>query len=205
MKIMLLACGLFLSSFIAITEGPWFSGKIIYHNTFTTLAGADVSDKLSPVLGAENLYYISDDNYKTYTEKKQLLQLYTGSTNQSQFFMNGQVASTTDAATGTPGAVVTPLAQKATIAGYPCQSLQIVNDGITTVYFYSPKLRVNPERFAKHQMGDWYTYLKASKGALPLRFTLTNTKQGFIMTSEATTVQAMPLGIEEFTLSALPR
>ena len=54
------------------------------------MAGQDITDKLSPVLGLENLYYISDDNYKAYTEKKQLLELYNGKTNQFQFFMNGK-------------------------------------------------------------------------------------------------------------------
>jgi len=85
-----------------------------------------------------------------------------------------------DAATGAPGAVVKPLAQTATIAGFPCQSLQITNEaeGTSTVYYYASKLRVNPERFARHAMGDFYTYLKAANGALPLRIAVTNAKQG---------------------------
>ena len=63
---------------------------------------------------------------------------------------------------------------------------------------FTPKLRVNPERFAKHAMGDFYTYLKASNGALPLRMVVTNTKQGFTMVSEATAVQAMVLTAADF-------
>ena len=203
MKKLLVSASLLLCSF-NMANGPWFSGKIVYHNSFATLAGQDISDKLSPVLGNENLYYISDDNYKAYTEKKQLLELYNGKTNQFQFFMNGK-AMPMDAAAGTPGAVVKPLAEKATVAGYACQSLQIDADGNTTVYYFSPKVRVNPERYAKHQMGDWYTYLKASNGALPLKFVVTNRKQGYTMTSEATAVEAMALTANEFTESAPAR
>ncbi len=204
MKKIFLAASVLLCSFTMATDGPWFSGKIVYHNSFTTLDGNDITDKLSPLLGNENLYYISDDNYKAYTEKKQLLELYNGSTNKFQFFMNGK-ATVMDANAGTPGAVVKPLTGKATIAGYACQSLQIDSDGNTTVYYFSPKVRVNPARYAKHEMGDWATYLKASNGALPLKFVVTNRKQGYAMTSEAMSVQAMPLTAAEFTETALAK
>lgn len=204
MKKIVLLGALSLCAFTFSKEGPWFSGKILYYNTFKTLAGEDISAKLTPMLGSDDPYYISDNNYKMYTEKKQLVELYTGATNQFQFFMNGQAAPAMDAATGAPGAVVKPLAQTATIVGYPCQSLQITNEaeGTSTVYFYAPKLRVNPERFAKHAMGDFYTYLKATNGALPLRIAATNSKQGFTMTSEATAVQAIPLTATDFTATA---
>jgi hypothetical protein len=202
MKKMLLAVSVLLCSFTRAADGPWFSGKIVYHNSFATLDGKDITDKLSPMFGNENAYYISGDNYKAYTEKKQMLELYNGNTNKFYFFMNGQAAPVIDAATSIPGAVVKQLAAKAVIAGYACQSLQIDSEGGTTVYCYSPKLRVDPERFSKHQMGDWYTYLKASKGALPLRITLTNRQKGFVTTSEATSVQAMPLAAAEFTETA---
>jgi hypothetical protein len=206
MKKLLLLGALISAGFIAPPAGPYFSGKIVYHNTFKTLAGEDVSAKLGPMFGLDDPYYIADNNYKMYTENKQLVELYTGATNQFHFYMNGKEAAALDAATGTPG-TVQPLAKTATIAGYPCHSLQIANEaeGTTTVYYYTPKLRVNPERFAKHAMGDFYTYLKASNGGLPLRMELTNTKQGFVMVSEATAVQAMPLTAADFTADAPAR
>jgi hypothetical protein len=206
MKKFLLACTLVATGFISPNAGPYFSGKIVYHNTFKTLAGDDISAKLGAVFGNDDPYYISDNNYKMYTENKQLVELYTGATNQFRFYMNGKEAAALDAATGTPG-TVTPLTKTATIAGYPCQSLQVANgtEGTTTVYFYAPKLRVNPERFAKHAMGDFYTFLKASNGSLPLRMEVTNTKQGFTMVSEATAVQAMALTAADFTADAPAR
>ena len=191
-------------SFTMATDGPWFSGKIVYHNSFATLAGEDISAKVAPMLGNENLYYISGENYKAYTEKKQLLELYTGKTNQLQFFINGQ-ASSMDAATGTPGAVIKVLPEKATIAGYACQSLQIDADGNTTVYYFSPKVRVNPALYSKHLMGDWATFLNATHGALPLKFTIINRKQGFVMTSEATSIESMTIAATEFTTDSPAR
>ena len=204
MKKLFVAASVLLCSFTMAADGPWFSGKIVYHNAFATLDGQDITDKLSPLFGNENLYYISGDNYKAYTEKKQLLELYNGSTNKFQIFLNGQ-ATTMDAATGAAGAVVKPLSEKATIAGYSCQSLEIDADGSSTVYYFSPKLRVNPELYSKHLMGDWATYLKASKGALPLKFVVINNKQGYKMVSEATSVEAMTLAADEFTVEAPAR
>lgn len=185
-------------------DGPWFSGKIVYRNSFTTLAGQDISDKIAPIMGSENLYYISGENYKSYTEKKQLLELYTAKTNQMQYFINGQ-QSNVDAAINTPDVVVKPLADKATIAGYACQSLQIDAGGNTTVYYFSPKLRVNQELYKKHLAGNWYAFLQASHGALPLKFVMTDRKQGFVMNCEATLVQAMALADNEFTVDAPAR
>ena len=204
MKKIFVFASLLMCSFTMAADGPWFSGKILYHNSFTTLAGQDIADKVAPMLGNENLYYISGDNYKAYTEKKQMLELYTGKTNQLQYFINGQ-ASSMDAAIGTPGAIVKALPEKVTIAGYACQSLQIDSDGNTTIYYFSPKVRVNPALYSKHLMGDWATFLNATHGALPLKFTVTNRKQGFVMTSEATSVEAMPLAVTEFTTDAPAR
>ena len=70
-----------------------------------------------------------------YTEKNQLVELHTGAINQFLFFINGQAAPVLDGATGALAAVVKPLAQTATITGYPCQSLQIANEaeGTSTV------------------------------------------------------------------------
>lgn len=206
MKKILVAGVLLLCAFTKSSDGPWFSGKIIYRNAFATLEGQDITDRLAPVMGNENLYYVSGNNYKAYTEKKQLLELYNGSTNKFQFFMNGQVVPGTDAAVGSTGAVVVkPLAGEAIIAGYACKSLQIEADGNTTLYYFSPKVRVNPELYSKHLMGDWYTYLKATRGALPLKFIVTNRKQGFTMTSVATSVEAMALAADEFSESVPAR
>lgn len=204
MKKILVAVSLLLCSFTMPADGPWFSGKIVYHNSFTTLAGQDITDRLSPILGLENLYYISGENYKSYTEKKQLLELYTAKTNQMQYVINGQ-HSTVDAATNAPGTVVKVLNGESTIAGYACQRLQIDTDGSTTVYYFSSKLRVNPALYKKHLAGNWYTFLMASNGALPLKFTMTDHKQGYVMNCEAASVEAMALADNEFTMDAPAR
>lgn len=183
-----------------------FSGRISYRNTFTSLQGTDLAAQLAPFFGMEQLYYISDGNYKAYNEKKQLIQLYTGATNQYQYFKDGQLVQTFDAANpGSKEVTITQLAETATVAGYACKAVQILADGVTTVYFYAPSLRVKPETYAKHNLGDWYTYLRATQGGLTLKYVMTNPKQGFIMTSEATSVQPMKLNPADFTAAAVAK
>jgi hypothetical protein len=209
MKKLFLVCALGAASFTAPPAEPYFSGKIVYHMTYATPAGPEVAAKMAEAMGTENLYYVSGNNFKTYTEKKQLVQLYTGSDNQIQVFMNGQSVLKTDAGKGKPGAVVKPLSEKATIAGYPCQSMQVVNEaaGLSSTYFYSPRLRVDPQQFSKVAMGDFNVYLKASNGALPLRTIMTIKNMGMTMTTtqEATAVQAMALTAADFTADAPAR
>ena len=180
-----------------------FSGVIIYKNTFTTLQGQDISDKLAPYLGAENHYYISGNNYKTYNERRQLIQLYTGATNQYVFFKDGLVVQQLDAAKPTATDVkITPLPETITILGHACQALQVVADGVTTMYFYAPDLKVQPADYRQHLMGDWAAYLRATQGSLALKYITINPKVGYVITSEATSVRPLKLTAADFTPTA---
>jgi hypothetical protein len=190
-----------LSAFIG--EEKFFSGRIIYKNSFTNLQGDDISDKLVPFLGAEQHYYISGPNYKAYNEKKQLIQLYTGVNNAYFYFKDGQVAEKFDAAKpSSTDTKVTPLTQTATVLGHPCKAVEIVAGGVTTVYYYAVDLKVKPEDYTKHTFGDWYTYLKATQGGLTLKYVSTNPKVGYVINSEATSVKAMSLAATEFSETA---
>ncbi|GGF10562.1 hypothetical protein [Hymenobacter cavernae] len=202
--VLIIALAVTLSAF---TSGEkFFSGRIIYKNSFTNLQGDDISDKLAPFFGAEQHYYISGPNYKAYNEKQQLLQLYTGANNEYIYFKDGQVAQKFDAAKpSSTDTKVTPLAQTATVLGHPCKAVEIVAGGVTTVYFYATDLKVRPKDYAKHAFGDWYTYLKATQGGLTLKYMSTNPKVGYVMTSEAASVQAMPLTSTEFSVTASER
>ena len=180
-----------------------FSGRIVYRNTFTTLQGADLSDKLAPYLGAEQWYYISGGNYKAYNEKKQLTQLYVRDVNQYQYFLGGQLQQTYDAASTLSKQVqITPLTETLTVAGYPCKAVKIVADDISTVYYYAPGLRVKTDDYSKHMFGEWYPYLKATEGGLTLKYISTNAKVGYIMTGEAISVDKMALKAADFTATA---
>lgn len=197
----------------------YFSGCLIYENSFRVIEPIGLWHRLAhyvgyydknmfamqALVGMETLYYISNDNYKSYTESKMLVQIYIGITNKYYSFAQGRALPSIDATVGTNNAIITPLAQTATIAGYLCQSLQIVDNGITTIYFYSPKVCVNQMLFANHRYGNWGVYLKASRGALPLRFIVKNIGQGYEWTSEVKSVRRMQLSASDFTDSVPAR
>lgn len=183
-----------------------FSGRIVYHNTFTSLDGADLTARLAPFLGTEQWYYIGNGQYKAYNEKKELVQLYDKATSQYQYYKGGKLLQSFDVTKANGGeAQVSMLDETATIAGYPCKALQIASDGVTTTYYYAPSLKVNPEAYAKHPFGNWYAYLKATQGALTLKYVIKDPLQGYIMTSEAVSVKAMPLKATDFTATAVAR
>lgn len=199
----------------------WFSGRLTYHNTFKALppdgfwqrvsqyVGYDGLGKavvaMRAMIGAETKYYISGNNYRSYGDATQPVQLYVGDTNKYYSFLHGRALPALDASVNNADVVITPLPQTEMIAGYFCQSLQVVSGSTTTVYFYSHKVCVDPAHFLRHKYGNWAVYLAATHGALPMRFTIRNTSQGYEWTSEATSVESMPLTPADFTVDAPPR
>ncbi|UOQ70517.1 hypothetical protein [Hymenobacter cellulosilyticus] len=205
-KVSVVALSLLLVGFCTDTSGPTFSGRIIYRHSFTSLDGTDITAKLVPYFGAEMWTYINNGNYKDYDEKQQLTQLYTSASNQYQVFQNGKLFKAFRADTLlTTDVQITALPDTATVLGYSCKALQIVEDGVTTVYYYAPGLAVDPESFSRHTLGQWYAYMRATHGALTLRYRITNPKYGYVMTSEAMSIKPMALNKTDFSTTAAPR
>ena len=71
--------------------------------------------------------------------------------------------------------------------------------------FYAPALRVNPASFNARVAGGLAALLRATDGALPLRVITVGVANGFTLTSEATSVQALPLTAADFTATAPAR
>lgn len=187
-------------------DTPTFSGRIIYRHSFASLEGADITAKLTPYLGAEMWGYIGDGQYVYYNEKKQMTQLYTSGTNQYRMFVEGKLFKSYQADTLlTTDVQLTALADTATVLGYRCKALRIVEDGISTVYYYAPALAVNPDSYSRHQLAQWYTYMQATHGALTLKYVVTNPKYGYVMTSEAISVKRMKLKAADFSPTAVAR
>ncbi len=185
---------------VPVISTPWFSGRIVYRNVFVTLAG----DTIHSNLGPENRFYIQGDKYKTYGADKQLLDLYAGKNSVYQFFKDGKPVAQHDAEGHKLPVVIRRLPTTSTVLGYPCQAIQLIQGGVSTIVYFSAGLRVNPKGFSKDTNGYWYALLKATNGALPLRIISVNSAQGFTATSEATSVQAMLLN-NEFIATAPAR
>jgi hypothetical protein len=185
------------SSFVP--ETGLFTGKIIFQNTFTDLKGNDITAQLAPYFGREQHYFIDGKNYKAYNENGNWVQLYQGATNSYYYFSTNMTAKRMDASLETSTQFkVTPIGQTGRVAGYDCHMLRTDTDKASTVFYYSPAIRINQTAFEKHNFGDWNKFLKASDGALALKFVMTDTKNGFIWTSEAKIITRQKLAEAEF-------
>ncbi|WP_223650134.1 hypothetical protein [Hymenobacter psoromatis] len=197
----LLAGILLLCSFTPAKDGPWFSGLIVYHNEFRDAAGEVVESRA----GAQDLFYIQGSNYKLCNGKKETRELYVGKTRTLQMLQNGRVVTAPDTARHQIQLVATHLPTTAVILGRPCQAVQLMHGGTTSIIYYSLEVRVKSQGFRTSPFGYWYALLRATNGALPLRTISVYSKKGYTATSEATAIKPMALSATDFTIAAPAR
>lgn len=196
-------CLMLITLFSSFIHAPsYFTGKIVYQHTFTDLDGKETMNALYTALGREQHYLIDDKNYKALNENGRYIQLYNGQTN-TYYHFSSNAAHKIDAATSSSSpAVITKHQGKEKIAGFDCQALQMETGSITTIYYYSDKIKVDPATYARHHFGDWNKYMEASNGALPLKFVMKDHKNKFIWTSVAKVVNEQKMSTEDFRFPA---
>jgi hypothetical protein len=196
-SLLVLAIAITLTS--ARPDRPAFTGKIKYTFTFSDLLGNDITDRMATMLGREQHYYVNDSNYKSYDESQNITQLYNGRTNTYYGFWKDKTALQIDALTRTSQQYsITKLDKTVTILGYECTAIQVETDELTSVYYYSPLLRIDQKAYLKHNFGDLNRYLEATNGALALRYVITNHKKGYVWTIHATKITKLPLRSGDF-------
>lgn len=175
-----------------------FSGCIVYEHAFQTLAG----DPLFFAVKPKSWFYVQGHNLKVYDRNQQLQELYLGATNEYHCFQQSHSRPAIAAAWRAGAATVTCLPTTATILGYDCRALQLVQDGAVTLVFYAPALHVSAADFSRCPSPGWFALLQATDGALPLRTISVDTRRDLTTTTEAIEVQPRALGAEEFALNA---
>lgn len=181
------------------TAEPVFTGKIVFTNTFKDLDGNDITEQMAPYIGREVHYFINAANYRAYDENDNWVQLDNLKTNTYYSFSKEKRATKIDASkTSSTKFEVTKLAEKVKIAGYECDAMQVETDDMTTVFYYTSKVRVDPAVFATHGYGNWNQFLVATDGALTLKFETTLHKQKLKWISTAKSVKRMKLDDSAF-------
>lgn len=178
-----------------------FSGSIVYEHEYQSLAGETLYFAVKP----KSWFYVQGNNLKVYDRHKELQQLYLGATNEYYRFEKGKVVLVTNATPSASATTFKCLPTTATILGHSCQLLQRVQDGASTLVFYSPELRVNAADFSRCPVPGWPELLQATDGALPLRTITVDTRRDVVATSEAIEIQARPLAADEFLLTTPAR
>jgi gamma-glutamylcyclotransferase (GGCT)/AIG2-like uncharacterized protein YtfP len=197
---------LYLLSFLLLLASfkeneKYFTGKLVYQYQFTDLTGNDITDKVAPYVGKEQHYFINEQNYKAYDEQENMVQLYHSSTNTYYAVDKTKRAQKIDASTLTSQKyTVKTLEIKETVAGYECKAMEVETDNGSIIYYYSPQIRVDSKVFSKHNYGEWNKYLEASNGALPLKYVMTNPKQGFVWIATVKQVEKLSLKAQDFEL-----
>lgn len=178
-----------------------FSGKIVYQYDFRdTKSGNNITDQLSGIIGSEQHYFMNSKNYKAFDEDGNLVQLYNAESNK-YYFPNpnsGEIMEIDGSVMMSEIISVTKLEGTETILGMTCKILVVTTNTDETTYFYSDEIAVDPSNFSQHKFGGWSEYMKASNGALPLKYTLKN-KQ-YTWTATAVEISKMELSNEEFEL-----
>lgn len=183
----------------AIPVAGTFTGEIQYKYSFTDLQGNDITAQAAPALGLKQHYFVTDSNYKSYNETNVITQLYNSNSNTYYGFWKDKTAHRIDALTRTSQQYkVTKLDRKEKILGYDCIAIQVETDNTNTVYYYSPFLRIDYKAYAKHNFGEWNNYLKATNGALSLKYIITNPQKGYVWTVVAEKITGMKLKAKDF-------
>ncbi len=188
-------------SCIPAQQAPYFSGCIEYENEYQDTAGETMYYAVKP----KNWFYVQGNNFKMYDRKKELQELYVGTTNTLYHFEQGKAVPVADTARRLPSATIKCLPTTATILGYPCQMLQLVRGGVATLVFYSNAVRVRPADFSQWHSSGWYELLQATDGALPLRTISVNAQHGITATTEALAVRPLALAAADFSPTAPAR
>ncbi|MFV1884876.1 MAG: hypothetical protein ACMZ7B_10340 [Balneola sp.] len=187
-----------------IAQTTYFSGKIVYENTFLTpVSGEDITEEMAEFYGKEQHYFIHFDSYKAFDEKDNFGQLYNGHDNKYYFLNpNTDKIAVMDASFQASKIVsITHSENTESILGKVCKQLTIKTTSDETTYFYSDEITVNPEKFSQHKLGDWSEFLKASNGALPLKYIVKN--ENYTWISTATSIQRMDLTRDDFDPKSL--
>lgn len=199
MRYLLFLAFLFLSSTLYAQINN-FTGKIIYEYTFQNPeTGQDITNQLALDFGLEQHYFINSSNYKAFDENGDFVQSYNSETNK-YYFLNPSTdqVMVIDASTKTSDNVeVIHFEDTEIILGKECKKVVVKTTIAETIYYYSEEIRVNPEPFLGHEFGSWSNYIKATNGALPLKYIVKNKEYTWI--SLATNIERMELTDQEFS------
>ncbi len=183
----------------AVPDPGLFTGEILYKYSFEDLEGKDITAIKGAELGLAQRYLVSDSSYKSYNENGDIIQLYQARTNMYYGFWKDKTSLQIDALNrSSQQYTVTHLNKNEKILGYDCRAIEVVTDNTSTVYYYSPEFRINSKGFEKHNFGDFNAYLKATDGALALKYIITYPKEGFRWTIIAEKIVKKKLNTEDF-------
>jgi hypothetical protein len=202
MKKLLVVLFLLSSTYNLFSQTANFEGNIHYINKFTLPNGQDITSAVVAQLGEEQLYSVNANNYKSVLNGAAIkMQFYHSASNKYYIVTGTNELQEFDGAMVTDKITKTEILEnRIDILGHSCKGIVMVGEAAKTTYYFDETLKVNPETYAKHSFGNWSDYMKASNGALPLKYIVESAE--FIWEATATKIEAKALADTEFELPA---
>jgi hypothetical protein len=201
MRASILLIALFITS---ICNSQNFEGKITYQNTYTSKIPNPTSEQFDGMMGTAQEYYIKGDKYKSATNGSFFQwQLYVPTENRLYSKMAVSDTLLWSDGNSNPDEAVSYeiMKNQAEILGYKCDALVVKTKTGKATYYFSKKIKINPELYKDHQYGNFAFFTKQTK-SLPLKIEM-ETPQ-FTMISTATAVKEIELEESFFSLPVTP-
>ena len=186
-----------------------FEGEIVYKITLIPKADSfNLEQAITDELGDESRYIISGGRYKSsyyqngeytysYTYSNKDKRMYDDYVNQEYITFRDSQRSSREFTSGKlfPDSTIN-------ILGYEA-FLYVKEDSLSKVrQYYAKDVKVDPETFKNHKVGDWYNTLKRMNGGLNLK--TTTEYSDYIKISEAIKVEPRSVDRSEFALPDKP-
>jgi hypothetical protein len=185
----------------------YFSGELHYQLTVVPKSpGINADSLLDLEPGTSSLYLITDRYYKS-TYFRDGKQTYSYTYHDETRRMYDEVAGKAyitwrDSRKGNTEFIGAVLHKDSvlTILGHTCFMGERIYEDYRSKTWYTPDLRINPESFRGHEVGDWYRQMKAVGGAMSLKTVTEYPTHVEIM--EVVKIVERPVKREEFNLPA---
>ncbi|GGA82720.1 hypothetical protein [Puia dinghuensis] len=157
-------------------HAQYFEGKVIYKNTFTSKVPGLTDSALGAMMGSEENYYIKGGFYKSFLNGAAIaMQQYDHRTNR-MYFMKPDIDTLywVDAGKSQDKVLSYETREDAeVILGKSCDALVVQTAAGTTIFYYSPRYKLDAALFSRHTYGGWAFFL-GKTGCLPLKTVIDN-------------------------------
>lgn len=201
MKLFIWFCLFACICFSGYSQSNVFEGYIIYRYSYFSPDGEDITENMLIDKDSVQHYYINSENYISFGQSQNFQQLYNSKTNRYFYPKDGNIMYTNAANSSGQKPKFKNLSEKKIIMGKECKGIELKRGENSTIYFYSDEIRVNPEPFSNHHLGEFGPYLKETGGCLSLQIISKNKDHTLVMTAEF--IQEIHLPEDGFDVDSL--
>lgn len=158
-----------------LSIGQFFSGELSYKKKFIAKSSTfNVDSAMNADLGTEMSYLITQGFYKsTYLKDGKEAYSYTYHDDTKRMYdeyADKDYITYRDSRKGNMSKIRSRIYKDSSrnVAGHPCFMVEVIYDKFIQKTYYATDLKIDPESYKGHAVGDWYNRIKEVDGALSL-------------------------------------